>query len=426
MSYNRPTNEPPDWTPPDADVVEPTGGEKATGWQGTDIPSAEVFNWFWRNGSRWVLHLRDVAARYLTLYSAGDDPDLGDKSTYLLYDDDNTNAPGSVMTSLPTGTTAYTGIAVTSRHVILPHNGGSFLRVYNIETAAVVEVALSGSGVPTAVATDGLVLMVGRGNDALLYDVSDADPNNWSLIATCAHGAVVHDVAVGANGVYLVGAAGTGTHHARGFTRAGASDWSYDHGGILYHCCTDGQYLFVAGAASSYASAATLRALDASNGNDATNEGGTAASTTIRCWNDGASNVSVPTTSGGALACDRSSLYVADTSAGEVQFRSKATDLKLFAHAFSGVDAVAVDQDAVFAVTAAEARAIDRRTGSGIWARIDYASVAGVATNGSRLYLFGGTAAVRTSRGNTPTWYMKGPSNYAAPLTGQHLPFSNS
>ncbi len=413
MSYPIPTNDVPDWDPPDADVVEPTSGEKATGWQPLDIPPAEVFNWFWRNGSRWLRHLRDVAARYTALYAAGDDSDLTDASTFILNEDEGGFAPGSQIASLGT-TTTPSGIAVTDRHVITAHNGAN-LRVIDIDTSTIVDIVLPGSGTTGVVRTDGQITAIARGSDVHIYNTADADPNNWSFVATLGHGAIVHDVAIDFRHVYLVGGAGTGTHYARAFTHAGAAVWDYDHGGILYHCCTDAVYVFVGGAVSTHPSNSTMRALDCIDGSDAANEGGTAANTTIGAWD--ASNATFPTTSGGAMACTRHRLFVADTASG-LQVRSKGDGIADHTHTLAGVDALAVDHEFCFVTTGAQIRGFDVSTGVCSWTR-NYTggNITQMATSGARLYLARGAAndILRAARGNRPGLWLKGSPDFATP-----------
>jgi len=416
MSYPRPTNPVPDWDPPDADVVEPLAGEKATGWQQNDIPEAEVFNWWWRGGSRWLRHLRDVAARYLSLYDAGQDgsgptPGLTAGSTFVVYEDDGQFAPGS---QIGGGITVVTpsGIAVTDQHIITAHAGG-FLRAIGVESGVIVDIGLPGAGATGQVRSDGALTAIARGNDVHLYDSSDPDPNNWSFVATLAHGAIVHDVAMDGTNVYLVGGAGTGTHYARAFTRGGVPVWDYDHQAILYHCCTDGVYLFVGGAASGAASGATLRALDCVDGSDATNEGGTSANTTIGCWNSTTSTF--PTTSGGGLVCTRKRLFSVDGAF--LQVRSKGADVIDTSHPVTGRDALAVDQDFVYGTSGGSVYGFDHG-GVRCWTR-NYTggNITQLGSSGTRVYLARSAAndILRAARGNRPGFWVKGPGPYTTP-----------
>lgn len=224
------------------------------------------------------------------------------------------------------------------------------------------------------------------------------------------HGAQVYDIAMDGTRVYLVGEdGGAGFRHVEAVTLStGVQAWFYRHtatgGDQVNAVATNGKQVFIAGNASSYGSGATLRALVASNGYDAANEGGTGADTTGVAWDD------VQATEQGygmVLATDGESLWCGydATAARQVERRGCADGSILADAEIAGGNVVclAVDQRYLYTTnTAADDGTVcfDKRTLSRVWRWLDPAGggVNAVSSDGFAVFIGCDTAARRLTR----------------------------
>jgi hypothetical protein len=240
--------------------------------------------------------------------------------------------------------------------------------------------------------------------------------------------------------IYLVGEAGSGTHHARGVTLStGAVAWSYQHtatgGDELWSVATNGKQVFVAGDVSSYSSGASLRALYASNGYDEANEGGTGADTTGSAWD---LSPGWEVTANQCLATDGRCLFVGYASGAvrQLEVRGCADGTVTASLSFAGsVVAVAVDQDHVLVANSASPYKIwayDKQTLAPVWSFLNSAAGApapeAVASDGCAVFCgFTHTVLSRTLtrlyRGNRPgLWRRVDPDEDFLPYRQQIIP----
>lgn len=312
----RPTVPLPDWaTDPGAEIETPDGNQRQNGWAFKQPVPHEWMNWFWNAVYLWLDHFSQSASRFEALEDAVDTLDVGD--TCVINEHDAATFPGEQLIGIASGANTWSSADVSGLSVVYADLGGSF--DINVVDRADLTTAIPASaltpppGPATRVITDGKFVAVAAGNLVYLYDHDVGGAALWSY----DHGATVNDICMDGTHVYLAGDAGTGTHHARAIIleggSAGTSAWDYDHGASLESCATDGRRVFVGGAASSHGSASTVRALIASNGFDAANEGGTGLDTTDTAWDQAYPN---PPSTWGQMAVDGRGLLLVGRSGG--------------------------------------------------------------------------------------------------------------
>jgi outer membrane protein assembly factor BamB len=143
----------------------------------------------------------------------------------------------------------------------------------------------------------------------------DTGAQNWIY----NHTAAVYDICMDGTNVYIGGVAGVGAHEVIALSLStGATVWSYQHNGTVNAIATNGRQVFISGVASGHGSAATVRAIDAADGFDAANEGGTGLSATALAWDSTLANNPA---SAGRLQTDGKLLFLS-MSAGANTLRS--------------------------------------------------------------------------------------------------------
>jgi len=427
---------PTTWFPPHfADAVghetvtKPSDTFLGHGYAPDEPLAAEHLNWYLQAMAQWLASLSGglvfptpEAAIAALIDSQTSLP------TYvpcIIDEYDADQRPGSVKTSvIPVGVAL--SVDVSGRSVVWCVSGSAVALAKERDlTTAVATYNLAGAAVITSesrVITDGIYTLVS-------YDtfVDCFGHDSGTLLWTYDHGAAVYDIAMDGTRVYIVGELGTANKHARGVTLAtGVQAWAYRHsagaGDALYSVATNGRQVFVAGEDSSYASGATLRALEASTGNDATNEGGTAADTTGMAWNDVQVSQIVR---GKCLATDGRSLFLgyADTAARELEKRG-CDDGTIVASVelADSCTSVAVDQRYVFTSDDADHVIAFEKDLTRAWQYIGAETGAKqVVSDGSAVFMtdFTGLAGLvkRLYRGNTAeTWRRVNTAH-------NHLPF---
>lgn len=357
----------------------------------------------------------DDAILYLT-YQAASGIIVAGTPTYIpcVVDEyDGNHAPGTIHTDTDVGH-PVTSVGVSGAAVVYCSSGQLIGHAVGRDTTtAIASYDLAGAAtfdVYSRIITDGsryTICSYGQFVECFTY----AGVHVW----TYDHGAQVYDIAMDGTRVYLVGAIGTGSHHARALTLvAGAGVWDYRHSaaGSLYAVATNGRQVFVAGTASSYASGATIRALEATTGNDAANEGGTAADTLGLAWDD---VQATPIGAWGMTLCtDGPSLFVGYSAAAARQVeRRGANDGTILASAeipTENVLCIAVDQRYLFAAHdgADAVVAFEKQTLSRAWRWLEPAAnpINAVASDGFAVFAGCDVAARRLTRlyrGNSST-----------------------
>jgi hypothetical protein len=306
---------------------------------------AEEFNWLAYMIGKGLL------PRFDTLEGAvaGMSDSAGDaiEQACLVDEHDLDQAPGTAHTTTDTAANV-TSVAVTGKSVVIMHTGvlGSITsRARDIVATAVTYTKTMPASANARVASNGQYVALAYGNYVELFD-HDTGVSQWVY----NHGALVQDVCMDGTRVYAVGLLGTGLDMAVGLAIVGgAKTWGYRHGAAstLYSVATNGRQVFVAGTASSYGTAATMRAITAAAGNDAANEGGTALDTTGAAWD------LTPNAIGSSerLATDGRCLYVIDSgAAAHLTVRGCADGVTLTSRNIAGLTterSISVDQDLV-------------------------------------------------------------------------------
>ena len=330
----------------------PNDTDIGDGYQSEEpIPAAE-FNWL----AAFIGRMSVTTHVYTDAATAMDTMSVGDLSFIDEYD--GNQFPGSMVSAAdgPTVGGAILSCDTTGYRTVYLESGGVARMVKGRWTDAnftgtdrIVTYTLSSfTATARVIRTNGEYTVVAYDNHMEIFNAETG-----ASIADINHGAAVNDVCLDGVNAYLVGAVGTGSKTVRCIALAtGTSVWTYAHSTELFSCCTDGRRLFVAGTAHGSGSAATHRALEAATGNDAANEGGTAASTWPDIWDAALSNtVSV----GQCLVTDGRSLWAGYDSGSSNQVEQIGTAAGVVQASFdiSGdtVGALAVDHECVFAIT---------------------------------------------------------------------------
>lgn len=248
----------------------PSSTRRAQGWQGGDIPPAEQQNKILSELTLWLEYLRG-AGTHTALGDAYDDLDAGE--TAIINEYDGTVNPGALRATGSALTGAYRCIS-TGRYLIVSTNTtvGTVLAAYDRDNITAAPTAITTTIVSSAItglACNGAYLVIIAGNQAECFSVGGSWTQQW----TYNHGAALSGVAIDADNVYIGGASGTGSRRVRAITlSSGSAAWSIDHGADVVALAADGRRCIIAAAPSSYATGANVRAVNASNGYDATGE----------------------------------------------------------------------------------------------------------------------------------------------------------
>lgn len=400
----RPTDPVPDWAtdligPPPAVRAVPTASKRLLGWIFQDPPPFGFVNWFWGVTGDWLLHLSTSSSKFLTLHDAANTLAIGD--TAIVDEHDGANFPGEDLITVALGA-ASSELAVSGRSVAYNDGAGSIKLVdRNDLTTDVNAAAFAPTIAFTRVITDGkFVIIAGTGGvEAFDHDLGGAP------LWTHVFGATVNDIAMDGTHVYLVGDAAAGPIHARALLLStGATVWSYNHGANLEAVDTTGRQVFVAGAAGN--GGATMRALDAANGFDFANLGGTGLSATDMAWD--VIDANGPTVRG-QLAADRRGLLVVGMSAGvnRIQIRDSTTGASIRFLDNPSSAQVEVDQRFVYGIdpaisTLARLICWDKYTGARVWVSDGDKDYNAVRSDGAGIFASAGSPVEvsKLARGN--------------------------
>lgn len=417
----RPTDKPA-WGASAVEIATPPSVFAAIGWITQIKPLANFMNFIYKNVSDWIEHISTTSSFFFSV----DDAITGltvDQFAHVL-EDDQVSGPGVVLVTKTMAT------STVSPHI---DSSGDFVLIINQDAANPAGILVNrdldeaqAAGTPIATytlanlaasfdvtfaITDGVTTIIGYTDGAGQSYVEafnaltgtqlwEIDFGTTFVIDGCFFGtsiAVLHSYNAAATGDLTA----ERTIHA--FNSAGAGLWSYKHGTTVDTgggICSDGIRLYVApSVASTFASAATLRSLRASDGADFDNESGsTLVDPTGRAWNSTA-----PTSpAAAALETDGARVY-----------KIRSTDVEAFAAGDGallwtegGGLSLTVDQDYVIhgTGTSGEVLARDPCTGAVLWSSTGgpAAVVLDIVSDGNRLWLTANDTEVQAvSRGNS-------------------------
>lgn len=356
MTTTRPTDIPQWATSPSggATVDEPPTGKQIQGWLPFEKPPSGAANWAWNRFASWVAQYASTGSAFPTLQGAANAPgaaplNVGDS---CLIDEPDGALPGGTVQDVA----ADVGVIFTQNVV----DGAARSVVWFSGDIKVVE--RDGSGVirsipltnpvtgVTALITDGdlVIIAYDSGTTSTVEAFTIDDGVQAWIVTPVGPAGIVNHMCMDADRVYL--ATDKAASELVALTRAtGATEWAYDHAGVLWSVATNGTLVFAAGATSGHASNATLRGVHASDGFDFNGEGG--LGTSPLAWNAvQAANTVQPM----SIATDGIVLY-ATTGAGTATLEVwGGADGVLHTSRTIGTFplSVAVDQGYVMAVTA--------------------------------------------------------------------------
>ncbi len=351
MPVDRPTDY-PDWasTAPAASIVEPPTSNQQLGFIFDEIPTWQLLNWFWNRVASWVKHLAhsvsqlpDTAAMWAVTV-AGGGALLEEQDTALI------SGPrgrlGQSYTSLALVSTRLFRVSSSGRSVadgrqLTDSSGDMSLRWLPADDLAATPTVVftnTGLGLTTVrLLNDGVQIVAAFGTWLYLFD-HETGATVWSV----NHGAIINDIAWTHDRVYIVSskAATQLTYYSRS---AGAAGWSYDHNAELFNVVAYGLRVYVHGAVSGHASAATMRAVTFT-GSDAAGEGGLGTSTSTGIWD----TTSVTGVSTSGLRTDGAMLFAWEGASGTVHAIDKLDGSTLYSRVFGaagGLPSAQIDVD---------------------------------------------------------------------------------
>lgn len=414
----------PVWATSGTTTPEPSAQRQATGWEFRQSPPFNFFNWWMNRVYQWILHFSRSCARFDTLEDAV--AGLTPGQTGIVHEYDLDQAPGTVNVPVDTGANVIS-LDVSGTAVVYAEVGaGNIVSVSRADLTTVLATYVkSNVGANLIVRTDGRRTVLAYGNFVELFDAVTG-ASLWDY----DHGAAVSDVCMDGVNVYYVGNTSGGIE-ARALSMAtGASVWAYAHGANLNTCACNGNQVFIAGSASPSPSGATIRALQALNGRDAANEGGTGPCLTGVAWDDVQPVVQA---SGELLATDGRFLYCAYSAAAPAQVEVRGCydgEIVVSKALPSTLSSICVDHEFVFccSTTTFQTWALDKRTLAMAWQWLHTADIFSAATDGAAAFAASTTASgislARLFRGNRATlWQRVDPADRHLPYRQLILPY---
>lgn len=376
--------------------TEPTSGQKTAGWDFDQAPGAEEVNWMWWAFSAWIAFFATTAQSFPTLEELIDGLTAGD--TGILHEDDAGTQPGAQVVSVVPTVTGTPSLTVTGTKVILGAGSTSAVAVDRDDLVSnPITYTLTNSAAITGVATNGTHVAVAHSRYVELFTLAGASV--W--VYDYGVGNVINDVAMDATHVYIAGILLNSELLALS-VGAGAVVWTYDHNAQLTGVTTDGARVYVGGVASGHASGANLRAVVASNGFDATGEGGLGTDA-LNAWDVVLG--SVPSARGAVT--DGRSLWVVYGTTVERRGAGDGTSMATASVAVSASQ-IAVDHEYLLVSDGSvtpSVTAFDRQTLGVVYLSQTAAIAPGaIATDGAAWYAYyaSGTTLRRFARGNRP------------------------
>lgn len=391
----------PRWaTGASAEVVEPPGPTKDTGWIHAIRPPHEWMNWLARRTYEALVYFGATARTFSTLDRLIDELAEGDSG--FVDENDRAAAPGSLSATSTALAGAPLRIASNGRRVFYAlGTATAYAATRTLATMADVTYTVgSPTGTITSVVASGPYVAFIAGSVAHCYNATTG-----AALWTYDHTATIRDVAIDGARLYIGGVPDASNYAIKAITLAtGALAWRFVHGTSgeeVRAIATDGIRVYAAADATGLASGATLRALVASNGHAATTEGGATADTTGKAWN--AVQVT-PQNARGTLACDGSRLYLGYPSAASAQLevRGAGDGAVVASVALSGATAtaLALDHERVYLAEGSNLHAFAKVDLARAWLYVAGATIAGVATDGAGVWLSRGSVLERIVRGN--------------------------
>jgi hypothetical protein len=396
-------------------ATKPSSARIASGWSAGEKPTDAHVNYLFQQAFR---QLSEMGARR---FASLDDASVGltDAATNLpiyttciLDERDTDQRPGAVHTSVA-GAANVGAVVCTGESIIVIEGvaAAATFKEYTRGLALIQTFAPSHAmAAPYAIATNGRHVVAAYMDGLGAFWVECWLRSSGASLWTYDHGNGITDICLDGTRVYVVGSAGVGAHEARALNlTTGALVWAYAHGATLYKCATDGSRCYIAGLAAPAGSLSHVRALTAEAGEDAANEGGTAADTSGRAW-DGGITLNDYTNAGG-MATDGRHLWVTMLNGSnylQIMECSYGTILTtpMTAALPSTPSGIALDHAFVLVAFAGQISAFDKVTLARAWTRVHaVGNVYSVATDGCAVFQGaqtggGGLTLTRIYRGN--------------------------
>lgn len=418
------------------DIDEPPNPTKAAGWPSLLKPPHEWVNWWWNQVGEWLQFVSVTGRVFDDLTEAVDyaDTNFSPGDMLVVFEDDNATGPGSIgATEDPGAASAIGGLDACGDLVAFSIAGFDNKGVNRDLTGAgasgspIATYTRTNSGTNYAIKTNGTVTVQAYGNYVEAFNAT----TGASLWVFDMDGTPVADLCICAGFVYIVhgittgGADATANRHMHKLSLAtGAVAWSLQHtaaGGQLVSVCTNGRQVFAAGSVSSYATGANMRAINATDGKDATGECNNGTDGAGLAWDRVDATVHG---SGRVMDCDGTMLYSGypNSATNQLEAIGQANGVSVWvvAHPDSSASAlhVSCDQDYVYMCTTDSGapahgyvEAYDKRTGALAWRWADATSasfpdapMAAVSDGSAVFVILADTEGLyRISRGNVPT-----------------------
>ena len=398
-------------------LTTPPAGILSDGYQPLDKPAAGWFNWLFYWVCQWIAWLDVRTSTYSLLETLIAGTAIGETAE-LVETDATSSLPGSSISNFAAGGSVLS-LAVDGTYVYVAR-AAVVTRYTRAGVSTGVTYTPTNAGTVVRVVTNGEVVVVAYGNYVEAFEITGA--SRWVV----NHGAQVRDVCLTATFVYMVGAISANIHVRALGISTGALSWSYRHSaaGTVWSVASDGRSVFIGGTASSYATGANVRALNASNGRDAAADPPAAvADTDGLAWDKVAATDII---SGAALAVDDERLYLGYQAAVTIETRAKLTGEVLATvtpPSTVTVVGLAIDQDfLIVGGSSDESFALAKRDLSTAW-RYNGTGAAIVTSDGAAAWIAYGSTVYRVARGNrVGRWLRVAPSGVGHPYRWLAIP----
>lgn len=432
MANDQPTSLPEWASGGSAPIAEPPSASKQNGWSEGYRPPHEWFNWWMNLVYLWVTHFKKAVGFYDDLAVACTDMALGD--TAIVWEDD-AGVRGAIvnqrnMAYTPDGTASPREIDIDTCGDLVVFCGGdnhpvgvdrTLNGLQSGGTPTVTYTRTHTGQVCTKIKTNGTYTVVSNGRYIECFNATtgasvwekDCGSSNAAL-DLCIQGARVYAVTLDTSAGTLTASRQL---HAIALS-TGTIDWAFDHdAALLAAVCSDGERIFIGGAASGFATTANIRALNTS-GQDATGEGNNGQDASGVSWDV----VLAANVGSGMMCCDGNYVFVGRaTNGSEIECLAAGDGSRVWIKGTTpnsqNPQCVFCDQDFVYVATSdggspcegfLEAR--NKHTGALVWryaysaGSADHEGVAAGCSDGQGLFIVSADQphAFRIDRGNVP------------------------
>lgn len=381
-----------------------------------DVPPAGEYNDTLNQVQRWFFFLNgagtydDLQVAIEKIAESVVESGVASERTFILDEKDTDLIPGATAADITTAV-ALLHIAATAKSIIIGSAiaGAAFTGLNrDLTTNSITYTPTGTSAVPVRVLSDGDIVAIAYGDEVEFFT-----HDTGVSLGVFDHGALIEDIALAGDLCLICGAESTSISVRAITMTTQVALWSYDHGAIVRSITSNGRVAIFWGASSTHGGNHEMRAVTLAAGNDAANEGGTAADTTGAAWD---ADPAFLTAGGSFMACDGKHFWkAAPFGSFTLERRAIGEDLVLATLNLSAAPtSIDVDQDYIYITIGTTVEARDKLDLGLVWTWIQPSAqaVAAIASDGGAVFVAtarGGAndTVFRINRGNRPTLFRR-------------------